>query len=328
MDNRLSRGGIANSINAFENNASMYIPNKYAVTIYGEYVNSAIAEMSREIGDANNLNAAIRRGAPAELQNEIRNRSNLESQYWSNKFNKWLELHQVDVGDEQFGIELLWTCKNVNIPNTKPVIKQDFNIDSTKGISYPIITGVDPNITVSMSIIENRSMMMYQFFNALMNQFFNTQFLRTKSSFQKLNIDIKTYHGDSYVLPYSEENRAKVNSEDMFGNDRTAYLKPSMDYNINAQINNDGQIYAGQDLVLSQRFEFNSVVLSSISDLALSQDYSPLEFKVDFRCPNPFQKEFSETTEQGLRDLTTGTVRSTNNNTKLEYDISTLERKR
>jgi hypothetical protein len=314
---------MTNLIKHFENNSSMYTTNKFSVLLFGEYIESALAEMAREIGDENTLRAIESRGnVPDSLFNEVLNRSGENLAIWERKFTNWLSLHQKSNGINNYlGMDLLWKCKSINIPNTKPKITKDFNIDSIKGISYPLITGVDPNITVTMTIIEDRSMMMYQFFNAIMNQFFNTQELRAKSSFQKVNMEVFAYQGDEYFRD-TDTDISELNKLDRYGGTRNTNIREET---ANRDLSNERKvIYGGQDLILNQRFEFNSIVPSSVSDIKFTQDPTILEFDVTFECPNPFQKEFSERANQGLRDLSSNTTLQSGNN--LDYDTSRLER--
>jgi hypothetical protein len=333
MAERMSTTGTKSQLDFFESNGSIYTPNKYSVTLYGEYVELAILELWRETDHLHNLETlsriAEKRGWSKErIEKTLKNfkdprihKEVAEAGRYQKDLVSFLSKHAIIDGggapkpdSDVLGIELLWTCKSVTIPQPKAKITQEVSIDSMKGISYPLIQGVDPSISVKLQLIEDRKMMIYQFFNALQNQFFNTEFLRAKSSFQKLGIGIKTYHTGDYETDVG----ALV--------DR--YNQPVEDEDNRATVSNgtnNKPSDVGHDLVQSQRFEFNSIVIESLDDIKLTNDVgSMLEYGISFRCPNPFQKEFSEQMLQGIRNNTSYSTLT--KGTNIEYNKSELER--
>lgn len=254
-------------ISNFFDEASIYVPNKYIVVMYGKYVEQAIAYMESKIYD-----------------NSIHD-STLKSIAQTN-FDKWIVNHYDEAG--KF-IDLKWTCSSVNIPSVNSETEDgDYLLDAKKGIRYPLIKTHVKIQTLTMKIIEDRKMMMYQFFNALTNQFHSPEVLKPTSSFQKLGIVIIPLNSqEDYNVPDIKNQFQSFRSfqefrKSLIGNNITS--KPS------------------------QIFEFNSAVLVNITSLNLSnKNKSPLEYDISFKVPNTFQGSFNYGLE-GLANNTSDSI--------------------
>ncbi len=167
---------VKNRIDKFFSDASIYVPNKYSVVLYGQYVENAIKSLQDTIeGSANS---------------ELKNLNRVS-------FNKWKAVYYDTPG--KF-LDLRWACSSVSIPTITAETETDYNIDSTKSIRYPLIKGYK-NGPLTMRVTEDSKLLFYQFFNALTNQFFNPKVLKPNSSFQKLNIAIGTFTANEKFNP-------------------------------------------------------------------------------------------------------------------------------
>jgi len=180
-------------------------------------------------------------------------------------------------------VDLNWTCSGANIPKANSETEDgDYVLDSTKGIRYPLIKTHSKIQTLSLRITEDRKLMMYQFFNALTNQFHVPLALKPRSSFHKMSILIAVFtqhEGSGFGT------NIPSNNTDKFG---------AMRDNVNKDIRS----------IPSQIFEFNSAVLTNVDTLNLNNNNKgPLEYGVSFKVPNSFQNSFN-TSIKGLRDNT------------------------
>lgn len=264
-------------VDEFYGNASVYRTNKFLVGLYGEYVGKAIAKMEKESKiDSVSKNQKLSHGGHV----------------YNDAFNNWKKVFYY--ADNPPQVELKWACSNVTIPHTSSKISTENYIDSIKSIKYPVIMGTSEGGKVVMEIREDKHLLWYQFFNAIINQFYSSQILKPKSSFQKVGI---------YIALLQEQ----------FVNDvaLTEFNKPRKDT---------------IDTVVSQVFEFNSAVLSDISSMVIKNDSKDImEYKVTFDVPNTFQGSFNDAF-RGLRDNTSIGIDSTMlMNGTTQYNTSAFE---
>lgn len=253
-------------VDLFLTNATIFKPNKYFVGFYGPYLDEAIAKLTEEVNE-------MGRDTPKIQKNTAVHKKALD---------RWLKLYY---DSEEKVLDLKWACSNVTVPHVEPGTKSDTTIDAIKTINYPLIQTYGKTKIVKLNIVEDRNMMMYQFFNALVNRFFSPQILKPKSSFQKLGM---------YIAVVQED---WVNSQGVNGT-----------YNI---VNEDRATIRDAILedVTVQIFEFNSVVPKGISDFTFSSETptKKMEFSIGFEVPNTFQDSF-KTTFKGLRNNTADPV--------------------
>lgn len=272
----------------FYQHGSIHVPNKYVVGLFGESVNGTIQYLS---------DYAVHDPLLGKFKNVKGTR------LYSGILTRWLNIHCPDMTITQDvfsngnvrdivkninAIELLWACESIKFtPSVTPKIKKDLKMDTFKNITYPIIMGHEGPGDVTITIIEDRTLMFYQFFNGLMNQFFDPLILKARSSFHKLGLYMIVM--DGFALP----NLEGIPDE-----------------------RNDTDHWVVEDVPL-QVFEFNAIVPTSISpiDYSLSAD-KKASFTVTFSCPNMFQDPFKTTGNyRGLRDYTS-------NNTAIDSNMT------
>lgn len=244
----------------FYDNASVLPINKYLVGFYGINVKEALDKMGRD----------------ATITNEaVYNKMIGNKELYNKHLAQFLTTH---ASSDKYEVELKWTAVNVSIPNVQAETVSDVNIDSVKNINYPLIKKHTNTGKIKIDIVENRTMTMYHFFNAIQNRFFYPKALRPRSSFQKLGM---------YII--------------VLGNDVVTKIEKSGD---NSYLSVDES-----SNVPLQVFEFNSIVPLGISEISLSQTIptKKLEYNVTFEAPNLFQSSFKTISEfKGLRDNTSG----------------------
>ncbi len=259
----LNEDNIGKRVRNFFDQSSFYVPNKFIVALYGEYVTKAIAKMALDIEKSDiTLRASYRQA-----------------------FENWKNSYFIKNGEY---VDLGWTCQGVTIPNVSSETEDgDFLLDAIKGIRYPLIKSHTKIQTLTLKIIEDRKIMMYQFFNALTNQFHVAKALKPRSSFHKLSI---------IVIALTQNESAGISTVDQLVN-RVLSLSegttPTDQPNSTRITSIPGQI-----------FEFNSAVLNNVDTINLSNNNkAPLEYNVSFKVPNTFQSSFN-TALKGLRDNT------------------------
>ena len=253
---------ISTRIEKFYNKGSILVDNKYIVGLYGENVRNAISTMEKESQKGQKKIFSGKEDGPTK---DIP----IPLNTYEKMFTRWKDTF-VTFEKERDEVELRWTVSDVRIPMIKPKIDKDLAMDTIKTLWYPIIMGAQKTDTITLKIVEERGMGMYQFFNALMNQFFTTKVLKPKSSFQKVAMYIIILNGE-YIPTESKKNII--------------------------------------DIPL-QIFEFNSVVPTGISPLTFKQGERAgiVTFTVNFDAPNIFQGTYKSTTMKGLMDNTTDTT--------------------
>jgi len=233
-------------IQFFYQKASILPNNKFLVGLYGPYVNQALLKMGRDAEFTSNVNTQ------KFTEGNLVHKSHF-SDFLKRHTNGTTKL----VGDE---VELKWATRSVTIPTIQSDIIEDINIDTIKTIQYPLIKGHIPTGTIKLDIVEDRTMSIYHFFNALMNRFFNPKILKPKSSFQKLNMYI--------IILNQDVPDPKLNPKGVFD-------------------------------IPVQMFEFNSIVPTGMTDLSFSHDMptKKTEFSISFKAPNLFQSSYKTINE-------------------------------
>ena len=154
-------------VNAFYNGGSVFVPNKYRVLLYGEYIPEALAYMKFKTQQA---------------KSKSRKTINTED------FNFW----KSNFVTEDWAIDLKWACESIsNVSQITAETQKDAVTTLIKDLKYSTPKAVQGN-TVTLTIAEDRGMCFYSFFEALFNQFFSPFVLKPRSAFHKLNMLILT----------------------------------------------------------------------------------------------------------------------------------------
>lgn len=257
------------------NNGSIHVPNKYIVGLWGEAIRGAVQYMS-DYASIDPLKTDS-----TKITNDVR--------IYSGILSRWINIHcpNISVSPASFSngygrdiinkidtVELLWACEKISFPSTiTPTFDDKMMLDTYKNVKYPIVTGHSGPGSITLTITEDRTLMFYQFFNAIMNQFFDPLILKARSSIHKMGIYIMSL--DGFDFPGIKENTI----------DERGLIRGEDD-NIN------GVGYTISDVPL-QVFEFNSVVLESVGNL--SYEYGAdkkATFEVKIKAPNLFQDAF------------------------------------
>lgn len=275
------------------NDGSIHVPNKYIVGLWGEAVVGAIQYMS----DYAVIDPLISGTFKESNKQRI----------YSGILTRWLKIHcpGIAVSPSTFSngygrdiiktldsIELLWACEKISFPGSvTPTFNDKMMLDTYKNVRYPIITGHSGPGTITLQIVEDRTLMFYQFFNAVMNQFFDPLVLKARSSIHKMGLYMISLDGFEYA------------HTDKF--DERDYLIGLDDKGQTGWTINDVQL---------QVFEFNSIVPESIGDI--SYDYGATEkasYSVRFKAPNMFQDAFKTMANfRGMANNTTDKPMLTN----------------
>lgn len=289
---------VNENLEEFYAGSSVFVPNKFMVYLDGPYLTRAIDNMeqlvtsnSREYPiDANNFfkwKAAhvehtdkpdfTRRESPEGIKNRnygdfkfqsvgdsIRNSALSNDNYGDYDFQRG-KGGQGKAKFQQLGYKLkfLWACKDVSIPlvdiGTDIDESQGLRLDSIRNLKYTIVTKYSMDQEIDMTIIEQKGMIWYHFFNELGNVFFDAKLMTPRDSVRKLRMRIDTL----------------LMQDQGAGDASTAYVNAASAYE------------------LGQQFEFNNVVYTGGNNLDFSQDTeTPMEHSVKFKIANPFQKSF------------------------------------
>ena len=166
-------------------------------------------------------------------------------------------------------VELAWECSRVSIPKGDVTVEKSTHyFDAEKAVKHPFITGVQDTAELTFNITDTKEMIWYQFFNALKNSFFDPfRFRPVGSSFNKLACYVGVIQGTG--------NKSGSSSDD----DTTGQM-------------------------ISQLFEFNSIVPSKFNQIKLSHDsVEPLKLDITFVVPNVFQSTYN-VSFAGMRNIT------------------------
>jgi hypothetical protein len=253
---------MENRVTEFYGKSSIYRPNKFLVGFYGEYVDQAIKKLESDTRTERNPNNQYNGTSKLQLGTDIH----------TSALNQWKTNHYFK---EDSQVELKWGCSEAIIPSIQPTTESGLCIDSIKNIKYPMIRDAGGLQSVEIEITEDRHLMFYQFFNALINRFFTPQILKARSSVQKLGMYIAVLQED-FVIPQGVQENGIQRDQDL-------------------------------DAIVSQIFEFNSIVPKGIPNLTFNNDIkTPLKYSIRFDAPNAFQGSF-KTSFKGLRNNTSDT---------------------
>jgi hypothetical protein len=149
-------------------------------------------------------------------------------------------------------------------------------MDTTKTMTYPVVTSISCDNSMTIEVLDDPYLMWYNFFNALFNVQFSPLLLKPRSTLQKINVMVELFTEGLTV-----GNSMKSIEERENGN-------PCM-----------------TDLVIGQMFEFNScITLKAPSVNPRYGDANPYSFQVELKYPNAFQGTFKDQMRY-LRDNTT-----------------------
>ena len=206
------------------------------------------------------------------LKNKIKNNESIAASTDADKYIKDLLRTSPTLNNKYTGVELLWECSSVSIPKGDVTVEKSTHyFDTVKAVKHPFVTGVQDTAELTITITDTKEMIWYQFFNALKNSFFNPEYFRpVGSSFNKLACYVGIIQGTG--------NNSKVTTDQ----------------------DTEGQL-------LSQLFEFNSIVPSKFGEIKPSHDSAePLKFSITFVVPNVFQGTYN-TVFKGMRNVSGST---------------------
>lgn len=267
-------------------NGSIHVPNKYIVGLWGEAVGKAIQYLS----DYAVIDPLI--PSTFKVHNDVR--------IYSGILTNWLNRHcpGISIAPSAFSngygrdivksidaVELLWACEKISFPGSvTPVFDDKMTLDTYKNVKYPVITGHSGPGSINLTIVEDRTLMFYQFFNAIMNQFFDPLILKPRSSIHKMGLYMISLDGLSYPTDSLLDENNNLRGLENTG--RTGYYI---------------------DEVPLQVFEFNSVVLESIGEI--NYEYGAEKkatYSIKIKAPNMFQDAFKTMSNfRGMANNTT-----------------------
>lgn len=298
------------------NEGSIHVPNKYIVGLWGEAVVKAIQYMS----DYAVIDPLIANSYKVSNDERI----------YSGILIKWLRTHCPgititpasfnneygrDIIQSLHSIELLWACEKITFPGSViPTFNDKIMLDTYKNVKYPIITGHSGPGSITLQIIEDRTLMFYQFFNAIMNQFFDPLILKARSSIHKMGLYMISLDGFDHA------------TTDLF--DERDYLRG---------LDDNGQTGWSIADVPLQVFEFNSIVPESIGDIDYGYgEEKKATYTVKFKAPNMFQDAFktmgnfrgmaNNTTDKPLlRTMSLDEIAVSKSETSIKYNTGMFE---
>lgn len=244
----------------FYSMARGHVINKYHVGLYGPYVDEALRVMDQNsIGDKYDYNRT--KPFPGTTDN-----------FRKTLFDQWLSMcYEKDTGV----LNMFWAAKSISI-NSPTATTQNVMMDTTKSMSYPVITSISCENTMTIEVIDDPYLMWYNFFNALFNVQFSPLLLKPRSTLQKINVMVELLTEGITV-----GNSMKSIEERENGN-------PCM-----------------TDAVIGQMFEFNSCITTRSPAIQPNYESSnPYSFQVELKYPNAFQGTFKDQMRY-LRDNTT-----------------------
>lgn len=240
-------GMLSKYIDKFYAMARGHLVNKYHVGFWGEYVWEALRLMDRNsFADKYHLE-------------QTKTFYDTKDPYLKAAFNQWIDLFY---DRDTRVLNMYWAAKSATV-GVSTAKMSDFNIDTTKGMKYPLIQGDQGPKELKLNIVDDQYMMWYQFFNALYNVQYSPLVLKTRSTWQKINVGIDLY---------MEGTTMERSSKNVFASNRRPFIT---------------------DLALGQMFEFNSCVLTSAPDMKMGfTEAEPYSFNITFKYPNAFQGSF------------------------------------
>jgi hypothetical protein len=165
----------------FYSNGSIYVGNKYLVGFYGEYVQKAVDSLIKYAA----------RDMVTNIPKEYNGRP-----IYKEMLNRWIAGHvNKDNKGRGFSVEMKWVVDHVDVPTVKTITETGYTVDTEKSIQFPLVRSHAGPGLLNLTVIENKDLIWYQFFNALINCFFSPQLLKPTSSFQKLCAYVATFQG-------------------------------------------------------------------------------------------------------------------------------------
>lgn len=284
---------VNNNLEEFYAGSSVFVPNKFMVYLDGPYLTQAIDNMEQLVTnndsqypiDADNFfkwKAAhvestgvkasnTRRTSPqgmsqdsyGDFKYQRAGDSATNDNYGDFKYQRGRGQGKIKTHASDYKLKFLWACKDVDIPlvdiGTDIDEEHGMSLDSIRNLKYTLVTDYSKDDAIKMTIIEQKGMIWYHFFNELGNMFFDAKLMTPRDSMHKLRMRIDTM----------------IMQDQRPGDISTAFVKAASAYE------------------LGQQFEFNSIVFTGTNDLTFSQDNEqPMEHTITFKIPNPFQKSF------------------------------------
>lgn len=263
------QGTLDPLLSRFYQTARGHLPNKYLVYFYGPYVDEALHVMDRN-------SYADKYHMTETKPFKIRQLESTSDMYKKAQFDDWFEMCYDKT--ENF-LCMFWNAKSVEIPGASAEDKAHM-IDSTKSMSYPIITCNKSPDELKLTVLDDSYMMWFHFFNALYNVQFSPLVLKPRSTFQKINMFVQFFY-EGITMGRSHDDRT-------FLRNQCSDQKPCI-----------------TDVQVGQMFEFNSCILLGAPSLTMGYgNEQAYEFTVRLKYPNSFQGSFKEKFRY-LRDNTT-----------------------
>lgn len=271
----------------FYNKASGFVPNKFHIGFSGEYVEKALTIMQVNCAGDKYTNAP-------KLFNG--------SAYLLEQFNMFIKDHW---DNEKRILNMLWNCKSVTLPKPTLAVEAIDSLDSMKDLTFQMPKKVQTG-SLTLNVVENNSLMWFNFFNAMFNSQISPLVLRPKSGFHKIDIEVELLNGAIANDWAVDKNKAAL-----------AAYAPWLPYSPGTRANLD----------VIQLSEYNSVVLKAAPTIDPNNEHMDLaSFTVEFLVPNTINGAFKKS-DRGLHDNTTvaqATVGSSE--TTLDYNLRFWER--
>ena len=264
---------------AFYNQATIFRPCFFDVGFYGAYVDTALRVMNSNASHDGKLPRIV----PGTVKSDGAKAFNGDSGIFTRAFSNFVQNH-VDGGTfKKSGnmVRMRWAVMTADVPLVKSEIDTTYSIDAIKPIVYPLVKSYGGVQALTVTIVDDMSQNLFQFFNSLHNAYFNQLELMPKSSLHKCGIWVAASQGGPTTTTSSTKET---------GGKRVA--------------NNDSMDI---DLLPVQLYEFNSVTMESMSNMKYTNqiDAKQMTFDVTFKVPNTFQEVYSDTL-RGLLDNSSG----------------------
>ena len=259
----------------FYADASIFKVTRYDIGFWGPYVDLALGRMNTNAVNDTKLNRIIPGLSTSDSIN-----TDIKTKGYNSWLTSFYEPHSKGKNENNKTngtLRMRWACFKITIPTVKAQFEENFCIDTVKPITYPLIKSYGGSRDVTLTVVEDRHMNWFQFFNALQNEFYTQLELLPRSSFQKCGMWIAV----------AQESTVGPNAYGALGG-HTQDNNNELTKNPRAQ---------DIDLLPVQVFEFNSAVIENISDLTYTNqhDAKHMTFDVTFKVPNTFQETYSDT---------------------------------
>ena len=274
---------VSQNLEEFYAGSSVFVPNKFMVFLDGPYLTRAIDNMEQLVVQnklshpidydnffkwkaAHVTTTSSSEGTPRGTPEGIK-----DSKYGENKFQEpgsavsndnWGDI-DFQVGKGKTGkaktiasgyqLKFLWACKDISIPlvdiGTDIDEQIGMSLDSIRNLKYTLVTDYTKDDEITMTVIEQKGMIWYQFFNELGNMFYDTKLMTARDSVKKLRMRIDTLVTDDkatedYTAAYDLGQQFEFNSIVFTGADNLSFSQDSeepMEHNISFKIANPFQ---------------------------------------------------------------------------------------